>query len=434
MFARSLFLYLILFWVVSACKSGKQSAESVQPPAWTISKPIDTYYYYGVGNATIGPGIDHYKLARNKALEDLASEIEVNLEAQSVLQQKETQTSFIETYQSNIQIQVTENIKGHEPIESWSDENNYWVLYRLSKEQYALDKQNSINKAIERAKHYLEEADNSNEALSEIRNLSAALSALEPYFHESLFTQYLDQNVYLGSYALQRLNALFEGFYLQPNAEQIDFTYEKGYAQSFSWAVGYEKGLASQFPMRYRFESYGSKALQTNANGIALANLSTVYYEDQYPWLEAWIQPSDLLNDPIILGLLESRYAYTKLPAFVTPPRVFLQTEYQQASLQKEFRRAGTAIAFNERQADLLISIRFQSEKLLPSGNFKMNQCSVELDIQDMKHGTNTQRKMNPVKGVHSTDQGALQKARENAVKELDYRWIRSLISELNPD
>ncbi len=123
-----------------ACKTkdvAKIAPDSdVLKPFWVKNRPINSLDYVGIGVAKINPDVNYIESAKNNALSDLASEIKVNLESNTVYIQTERDGIFKEDFRSTIKTTAATQIEGYEIVDSWQDVNEYWVYYRLSKADY----------------------------------------------------------------------------------------------------------------------------------------------------------------------------------------------------------------------------------------------------------------------------------------------------------
>jgi hypothetical protein len=116
----------------SSLKSNLQNPR----PEWLSAKPVQTSYYIGIGHSVKDGTNNYVQSAKNSALEDLVSEIKVNISSTSVLSQIDANKEFQEKYEQIIQTTVADEIQEYEQMDTWEDDQNYWVYYRLSKQRY----------------------------------------------------------------------------------------------------------------------------------------------------------------------------------------------------------------------------------------------------------------------------------------------------------
>ncbi|MCT4624071.1 MAG: LPP20 family lipoprotein, partial [Schleiferiaceae bacterium] len=96
-------VYLFSIFFLIGCSSTKviEPEPTVAPaPNWVKQKPIESPYYSGIGMA-IKSSPDYLAIAKNNALNDLASEISVQIKSSSVLYQVENNDRFREEFKAN---------------------------------------------------------------------------------------------------------------------------------------------------------------------------------------------------------------------------------------------------------------------------------------------------------------------------------------------
>jgi outer membrane lipopolysaccharide assembly protein LptE/RlpB len=113
----------------------KSNLQNVRPD-WLTAKPIESSYYIGIGHSVKDGTNNYIQSAKNSALEDLVSEIKVNISSTSVLSQIDANKEFQERYEQIIKTTVADEIQEYEQVDSWEDARNYWLYYRLSKQRY----------------------------------------------------------------------------------------------------------------------------------------------------------------------------------------------------------------------------------------------------------------------------------------------------------
>ncbi|MFM7329223.1 MAG: LPP20 family lipoprotein [Bacteroidota bacterium] len=144
MFQRILLLSLL--FIACSPSVNRQSTEPTQPD-WLRSRPASGLYYSGIGHSTKGSGINHIQAGKKSALEDLAGDIRVNIQATSALSVMNAGKQFSETYEQIINTSVADDLEDHELADSWETATEYWVYYRLSKAQYQATKRRRLEEA-----------------------------------------------------------------------------------------------------------------------------------------------------------------------------------------------------------------------------------------------------------------------------------------------
>ena len=89
----------------------------------------------GVADKNLNP-TDFIKVAQKNALQNLISQIKVSISSQSFLLKMERDLDFKQDIKSVIEIKADDVIEGYELVNSFTNNNEYWVYYRLNKSLY----------------------------------------------------------------------------------------------------------------------------------------------------------------------------------------------------------------------------------------------------------------------------------------------------------
>jgi len=186
-------IFLLSFLVLSCQNLKKTGFEKKPMPEWVKAKPQSAFYYTGISSAPKKGFLpsDYIANAQQKALGDLASSISVNIASTSVLSIIETNYNLSQNFNQEIIATTSQQLEGYELVDTWEDENFYWVYYRLSKEKYAQIAAERKNQVILDAKNKYYQA---KEFLSRQLHYNAfqfyveALTVLKPYLGESNIT------------------------------------------------------------------------------------------------------------------------------------------------------------------------------------------------------------------------------------------------------
>ncbi len=90
----------------------------------------------GIGMAEISEG-DYQQKAKQNALSDLVSEIQVVIAANSLLNTLEDDGNVKQTFAESIRTEARAEIENFRLVDSWRSDNEYWVYYELNKDDYA---------------------------------------------------------------------------------------------------------------------------------------------------------------------------------------------------------------------------------------------------------------------------------------------------------
>ena len=426
---------LLIFLIITSCGSKKQvgQADTIPiKPSWVNKKPIDQAYYYGVGKADKKyHASDYQQTAKKFALEDLSSEIEVKLDAQSVLYQKETSRDYFETYQAITQIEVSQSISGFEPVDSWNNENEYWVLYRLSKSKYRQIEADKRNQAITQAIHYIDEAENALDNKSRFEKLLLGLQSIESYLNEPLETTYNNSSIYLGNYITNNIEEMFDGLSITSSKESIDLNFQNCYSSRANWSLQFNNLPVNNLPVRIKFKTYTAQQTISDKNGLISYTVEAHFFENTPPIVELWVATADLVDDKLLQSLFNEKYASNRLTVSIKKPVFLIESENGKGIIQQEIIKAGGKVTNEEDNADIALKFKFNITELGKSNDFYTNKCETIVAVKSKNNEVNFQKNWPPAKGVHLNQMNAREKAIENSLEQINYRWFQDLILDI---
>lgn len=181
------FLYALSFLLLLGCGSSRQAAQAPPKPSWLGIKPYQEGYYTGIGHSTKDGSNNYIQAAKKSALDDLVSEIKVQVSSTSVLSQLDVNKEFSERYEQIIQTTAADEIEEFETVDAWEDATNYWIYYRLSIARYRqIKEEQKRNASLLAADYYTKglESEKNNERLQALGFYFQALRAVEKYLAE----------------------------------------------------------------------------------------------------------------------------------------------------------------------------------------------------------------------------------------------------------
>lgn len=214
-----------LLFVLAACSPKVQppDPESLKP-AWLKNEPYQEGYYTGVGHSTKDGSNNYVQAAKKSALEDLVSQIKVNLTSTSVLSVLEQDKKLQEQYEQIIQTKAADEIEEFELVDAWEDANNYWVYYKLSIARYRQIKEEQKRNATILATDYLKKArqsEQSKERLQAIGFYLQAFRSVEKYLGDPIRVTIDGEEILLVNEIYASIQEILDKIQLQVNPTEI---------------------------------------------------------------------------------------------------------------------------------------------------------------------------------------------------------------------
>lgn len=218
-----LFCLFYLLLLIISCSSTKKSSDITDhSPQWIKEFPISQTHYIGIGLADKNKYPTEYiKIAQKNALQNLISQIKVNISSQSQMFRIQKELELKQDINSFIKVKSENIIEGYELIDTYTNGNEYWVYYKLDKEHYNKIKNQKINSATEKSKVFIQKALKSSNLKEKYISFVSALNELEPYFNESIITELYGNQVSLKSEIISLFRSFINDYSIKSISKEI---------------------------------------------------------------------------------------------------------------------------------------------------------------------------------------------------------------------
>jgi outer membrane lipopolysaccharide assembly protein LptE/RlpB len=222
---RLLLIFLIIVGCSpSATKSSNKSDPQKLKPVWLTAKPIQPGYFVGIGHSSKDGSNNYIQSAKTSALEDLVSEIKVNISSTSVLSQIDVNKEFQERYEQIIQTTAVDEIEEFEQVEAWEDDRNYWVYYRLSKQRYKEIKDQKKRNAVSLGLDFFtkaRQAERNSESVLALGFYYQGFRAIEKYLDEPIRLDFEGKEILLTNEIIASMQQLLDKTDLSLDPKEI---------------------------------------------------------------------------------------------------------------------------------------------------------------------------------------------------------------------
>lgn len=277
---KDLLRILPLLLMIAACGGSKPTVPTTteqvlpEPPAWVRQRPVSTTDYIGIGRAPARIP-DAANTAKRNALEDLASEISVVVEANSLLHTLERRGGFDESFSSSVRTRTDAHLEGYEAVGSWTSDSEIWTYYRLSKQLYAermrARKERAITLALD---HHAaaKQADAKGDLVAAIQSDLRALLALRDHWNESDTREVDGRNVQVDQEVLRALRERTAALRMVVTPSSCPFEMGSGNSCALRATVTQQGKPVARMPISLRWLGPATAQLEeldTDAAGVA---------------------------------------------------------------------------------------------------------------------------------------------------------------------
>jgi hypothetical protein len=255
----SLLLTFLVFSCSPAVNTSLRTDLQNTKPAWLSAKPPQDIYYIGIGHS-IKDGTNNYlQEAKKSALEDMVSEIKVNISSTSILSQIDANKELQEKYEQIIKTTVADEIEEYEQVDAWEDGKNYWLYYRLSKQRYKEIKDEQKRNAVSLALDFFTKARQSEKADKSVEALSfyfQGFRAIEKYLGEPIRLTVDEKEILLTNEIYASIQQLLDKMQLSADPSEIILNRRMGQNNLAVVAKSYfkdSKKIITDLPLKANF-------------------------------------------------------------------------------------------------------------------------------------------------------------------------------------
>ena len=431
--------FIIILILGSACSSSRKlEKELAMRPEWVKKTPQSPFFYNGIG--VVSKDNPNYKeVARKLALENISNEISVNIAGESVMNSIETNTSFQQEFRQQIKLTSEKYLEGYELVDSYENEDYYYVYYQLSKSKYQELKRKRMEQAKEKSVLFYK---NSKEALKKgayRESMNALIQSLEP------LVEYLDQKIEftendsvknLPLLILQKYKDVEKKLKLVPVNKSVNVVYGE-FVPNGSIGVhvlDQNNQPVTGIPLRFEYKTLytQTKTVVSNVDGLAAFHIGKMNSKivEQFvrvtPDFDVVLQQQT--NNRIVRGLLKSNAVNEALiKVSVRLPKVYitfsdddlpnvLNSSLKNALLMNEFE-----VTSKKEDADLICELKIQEtySKLILT-----HEVGGSLNFYDKHQKLIYSAEIPTEKGVHVARKTARQLAFEEISAQIKNRLI----------
>lgn len=427
-----------------------------EKPAWVSSKPVSGFYYVGIGYSQKSSSENYLQSSKQNALDDMISEIQVNISSVSVLNQLDSNEGFSEQYESMIKTTASDDVEDYELVDAWENDDQYWVYYRLSKEKYKKHKAEKRKNALDLATDNYVKANEliENEEIASALTLYInGLYTIAPYLGESNKTSVGGDSILLGNAIFDKIQTTFNDLIITTAREQYIINRRLSKDESIKVVLRTKsKNMGvSELPLMASFSSGAGQVnpdYVTDIDGVATILLSSIRSKEAKQVITVILDIDKLTLgniDTKKYGLLLKRLhlPQKQLHFQIQNPVVYLQTVEKKLGepvnstqisdkIKKILSEDGFTFGRIRDKADLWIAVAADTERGKSSGSIFVTYFDLKINVIDQMTGAEIHHAgINRLKAYSLNYERSSQSGYDKALEILENKTIPQLIEEI---
>ena len=198
--------------------------EAQECPDWVKQRPVSSMHYIGIGCVSKSEK-DYMQKAKQQALNDLISEIKVNVASTSLLHTLEENDRVWSEYEESIRVEARESVENFKMRGSWQSDTEYWVYYELNKFDYEEMVERRREKAVREGFDYWwqgESSRNRGDLTIALACYLKGLEAIRPAINEDLICSVEGKDMDVGHELYNSLLNLFRGITIRTTPGTVE--------------------------------------------------------------------------------------------------------------------------------------------------------------------------------------------------------------------
>jgi len=377
-------------------------------PSWITNRPVSKDYYIGIASASKKDYPDKYRqIAKDEALRDLASEIQVNISGEFIHEVAEQGGMLADELRSLVKSKTQANLEGYDLVENWEDNSQYWIYCRLSKKKYQ-EKTNSRKKKVTSLGRDFfikaKKSENKKDITSAVRYYIQALGTLEEFIGEPLEIEYSGQKLYLQNSLFSSIQNSLSNLRLKALSPMVKAKKGLPLSKPLEVKVLYTDGQ-KEFPVKNMPLSFsfvrGKGRLISNVTsdrkGIAACTVSEITSEDKNQIINVKVDLAELAKGqktPLKnLTIPETRFilSISALTAYVEAEEKNMGEKLSMLKVEPKLKEAlgekGFSFINDVSQADFMIKLQAHTWEATSLLGTTMVKAEVNVSVMNLRTG-----------------------------------------------
>jgi len=363
---------------------------------------------------------------------------------------------FQEKYEQIIQTTAADEIEEFEQVDTWQDERNFWVYYRLSKQRYKEIKDEQKRNAVSIGLDFFKKAKESERNKEPILALGfyyQGFRAIQKYLAEPIRLEYEGKEILLTSEIIASMQVLFDKMDIALNPSQITLNRRVSTSEQTITAKVFDKAtkkVIADVPLKAEFEKGSgnvSPTYKTDGNGQAKILLTKISSRDLEQTVSVKVNPLSFAGSSVTIidSLIVQRMVVPRATVLlkVQRPTVYLaaiekslgavkQNQQITNRIRNFLTNAGFEFTEEKSKAELMVDVNANSERGAVSGSIYITYVTAVIRVSAIKDNREIYATtLDRVKGFSLDFERSSQEAYNKSVEILEKEKLPELLNSI---
>ena len=447
---------LVIVSLLISCGASKEAKidakQMASAPEWVMNRPITKMYYIGIARINKANYSQNFReTAKKMALNDLASEISVNIESSSIVSSYEDNGGFKSEYSRYIEMEMRNELEGHTMVGEFETDKMYMVYYRLSKQKWRAIQAEKKKAAADRSFSQYTQAQKQIKNLeykSAVKSLTNAILELKKYWNEPVFHVIDNEKQRLDIEIKEELSTILSEMKLVASPKKVELNTKNNFTQSLSVKVVNKKGdLLKGIPVKvsYRKASLPFQTTIYSGQKAYKLPLEQVKFSTKTTYVNVQLEKSKIIKikseDRKMLAFISDAFQDNpvKIAVEYTLPYIYIEDKsgtnnfhYVKDAVSQSIGGKGFKVVGNSTNADLILELKTFVNTPEVTSKVKSAYVSYSAILKNIKNDETIYTfSSDNVKGLDYTVNGALEKSYKKLSEEIKENSFETLLKSI---
>jgi len=447
---------VLIMMILTACGSSKKASKHDEQmeaaPQWVKTRPINGMYYIGIAKVNKSNYPDNYiESAKRIALNDLASEISVQIQSNSIVSSFENNTGYRSEFSRYIKMEMTKDLSGYQQQGSFETDEMYMVYYRLSKAKWAEIQAKKKKAAADRALTAFTQAQKDKNELNYISAINYSINALlelKKYWNESVYYTVEEQQRRLDIDIREFIVTTLTSIKLVYKPDKLVLNSKNNFNEKLIVSVENDKAQKlSGFPFKvnYRKNSIPYQNTFYSKSKDVIVEVNNVHYKQNDIFVFLELEKNKVLRikneDKKLLKFISDAFQANtiRIPVNFVLPRIYISSNkhkspyyhYIKDAVQQSLGKNDFIVVDSKKNAELFFKINIHESNPNSTTKILSSYLSYSIEVKNKANRTVYTYSSEKYKGVDYNIESAKEKSYVKAAEDINGSSFKKLMQAI---